>query len=159
MPPSPRRGRSHREGGAALFVTALILMLVGMMSVTAIYSSERESVGGARSRSTTRTFYAADSGIELALSRLAQTPPDLRAFDVNLANGANVQSRTRQQTTPQQLEQVGLGKPPEGFSVNVGSGAGYVSRVYRVTATATAGGSTVELEAKLSRTEPEASGY
>jgi hypothetical protein len=154
-----RYDRIRREGGAALFVTALILMLVGMLAVTAIYSSERESVGGARSRSTARTFYAADAGIQLALSRLAQTPPDLTSFDVDLAEEANVQSRTREQAAPQPIEQVGVGAPPEGYSLNVGSGGGYVSRVYRVNATARAGGSTVELEAKLSRTEPEAGGY
>jgi hypothetical protein len=124
-----RHDRTRREGGAALFITALILMLVGMLAVTAIYSSERESVGGARSRSTARTFYAAE------------------------------QSRTREQAAPQPIEQVGVGAPPEGYSLNVGSGGGYVSRVYRVNATARAGGSTVELEAKLSRTEPEAGGY
>lgn len=150
---------SRREGGAALFVTALILMLVGMLAVTAIYSAERESVGGARSRSIARTFYAADAGIQLALSHLAQTPPDLNAFDVDLAGGSNVQSRTREQLAPQPLEQVGIGAPPEGYALNVGAGAGYVSRIYRAHATATGAGSTVELEAKLSRTEPEASGY
>lgn len=148
-----------RQGGAALFITALILMLVGMLAVSSIYNSEQESVGGARARSTSRTFYAADSGVQLALTRLAESPPDLRAFDIELADEANVQSRSRQEATPQELKQVGLGEPPEGYSVNVGTSAGYINRIYLVRTTATAGGSTVELEAKLSRTEPEAAGY
>ena len=148
-----------RQGGAALFITALILMLVGMLAVTSIYNSEQESVGGARARSTSRTFYAADAGIQLALTRLAESPPDLTSFDIDLADGANVQSRSRQEATPVELKQVGLGKPPEGYGVNVGSSAGYINRIFLVRTTATSGGSTVELEAKLSRTEPEAAGY
>ena len=155
----PDRDRIRRQGGAALFITALILMLVSLLAVTAIYNSEQESLGGARSRNTSRTFYAADAGIQLALSRLSQSPPNLTPFDINLVGGANMQSRSREQATPQVLKQVSLGEPPEGYSVNVGSGAGYINRVFLVNVTATSGGSTAELEAKLSRTEPEAAGY
>jgi hypothetical protein len=150
---------SKRERGAALLITSIVLVLVSMITLAAISHSEKEATGSARSRSSTRAFYAADAGVELALSRLRQSPPDLTAFDVDLADGANVQSRSRAEATPQSLDQVGTGETPEGYAVNVGSGAGYSNRVYLVNVTSSAGGSTIEVEAKLIRGDASALGY
>ncbi len=150
---------SKREHGSALLVTSIVLVLVSMLALAAMTQSERESTGSARSRSSTRAFYAADAGVELALSRLKQSPPDLSAFDVDLADGANVQSRSRAEATPHSLDQVGTGETPEGYAVNVGSGAGYSNRVYLVNVTSSAGGSTIEVEAKLIRGDASALGY
>ena len=82
-----RRGPEKREQGMALLLSAVILMLVSMLAFSALQHSEQEATSGARSRSSLRTIYAADAGIELALSRLTQSPPDLSAFSVGLANG------------------------------------------------------------------------
>jgi hypothetical protein len=140
-------------------VTAIVLVLISMLSLAALDSASQENTAGARSRSTTRSLHVADAGVQLALSRLSQSPPDLTAFDIDLTDGANVQSRTRSETTPQDLGQAGIGEAEEGYAVNVGVGAGFVHRVYRLNVTATAGGSTAEVEAKLSRSEADAISY
>jgi Tfp pilus assembly protein PilX len=142
----------------ALLVTAMVLVLVSMLTLGAINHSEQESTGGSRSRSGTRAFYGADAGVELALSRLSQSPPNLNSFDIDLA-GTNVQSRSRSESTPQNLDQVGLGETPEGETLNAGAGAGYTNRVYLVNVTASSGGSTIEVEAKLVRGDADALGY
>ena len=158
--PDPTRDPRRHQRGAALFVTVLVLVLVGLLALAAIQHSEQESTSSARSRSTTRSLHAADGGIELALSRLGGSPPNLNAFDLDLTTtGSNAQSRTRTQGTPQPLNQVGLGSTPDGYALNLGEGAGYVNRIYLVNVTGTAAGSTTELEAKLTRTEVEATGY
>ena len=149
-----------REQGAALLITSLILVVVGALAFTSMRNSEMESTSGARSRGNTRTFYAADAGIQLAMSRLTQDPADLSAFDVNLANSLNIQSRTRSETTPQALDQIGLGGVAEGESLGTGAGVGTVTRVYLVTVTASSpNGATAEVEAKINRTSAEATGY
>ena len=152
--------RRKREGGVALLLTSVILVLVSALAFTAIRNSEQESTAAARSRTTTRTFHAADAGIQLAMSRLSQDPVDLSAFDVTLASGATVQSRSREEAGPSTLDQVGLGDTVEGEQLNADAGAGTISRVYLVTVTATSpNGSVTELEAKVSRTSAEATGY
>jgi Tfp pilus assembly protein PilX len=149
----------RRQGGSALIVVVFVLTIVSFLSISAMRNSERESTVGGRSRSTSRTLAAADAGLQLALSRLAQNPPNLNSFDVDLADGANVQSRARGDAGPQILNQLRLGTRKEGYGVGVGSGVGFVTRVFLVNATATAGGSTVELQAKLGRSAVEAVGY
>ena len=159
-PRSCDRGTSRREAGAALLVTALVLMVVSLLGFAAIRNSEQESSASARSRATTRSLYAADAGVQLALSRLSQNPPNLTAFSVNLVDGVTLESRARTETNPVDLDQVNQavgGK--EGFSVNVGAGSKYVSRVFQVNVTSTGGGSTTEVEARLNRIGPEGTGY
>ena len=105
------------------------------------------------------SFHAADAGVQLALSRLAQSPPNLNAFDIDLPEGANMQSRSRVEAVPRDLSQVGLGATPEGYALNVGTGVGALQRVYVVNVTSSFRDSTTELEAKLARIEVEATGY
>jgi Tfp pilus assembly protein PilX len=157
---APRARNNKREGGAALLITAIILVVVGALAFTSIRQSEQESTGSARSRASTRTFYAADAGVQLAEARLAQDPPDLSAIDIVLANGEVVQSRTRSDAVAQTLDEVGLGEAIEGEALNAGAGSATITRVYRVTVTATsANGSTSEVEAKINRTSAEGIGY
>lgn len=154
------RMRARRQGGAALLVTTLVLLLVGMLALTSIKDSEQESTAGARSRATARTLYAADAGIHLALSRLSQTPPDLNSFDVDMADGANVQSRSRSQAGPVAIQQVSIGQAEDGYALNVGGGASSLTRIYQVNVTASyANAAAAELEARLNRTEVVATGY
>ena len=93
------------------------------------------------------------------MSRLTQSPPNLSAFNVVLAGGASVASKERTDLVPKDIEQVGIGTPSEGFSLNLGAGVTSVTRVYEIHTTATTGGSTVELEAKLTRAGADAGGY
>ena len=160
MTPPDSRTEQRHERGSALIVTTLILLLVGMLVLTSIKDSEQESTAGGRARASSRTLYAAEAGVQLALTRLVQTPPNLDAFDINMADGANVQSRTRTEVSPSAIDQVGVGETTEGFALNVGGGATSLNRVYEVNVTATYGNAaTAELEARLRREEAVASGY
>lgn len=155
----PTHSHSRSERGIALLLTSMCLLLISLLSINAIRNSDEESTAGARSRSTARSLHAADAGFQLALARLTQSPPNLNPFDVDLVQGANVQSRTRSDTSPQVLTQTGTSTPGEGFGINVDSGVQNVRRVYLVTVTSAAGGSSAELEAKLSRDSADATGY
>ena len=121
--------KKHQEG-LALLTTSIVLLLVAMLAMAALRDSQRESTSGARSRAATRTIHAADAGVQLARAHLLESPPHLLPINVTLG-GATIQSRTRSQTTPVQLDQVGLGDVPEGYSVNLGAaGATYLNRIY-----------------------------
>ena len=150
---------SRAEQGTALLITMMVLLLVSLLAVTGLERSGEESTSGARLRASTRTLHAADSGIRLALSRITQSPPDLSAFTLNLAGGAKVESRQRSGLAPEDIEQLGLGSPTEGYGLSIGMGVRSVTRVYRLNTTAEAAGSTVALEAKLMRSGAEATGY
>lgn len=151
--------RQKRQQGAALLVTMLILTVISLVSFAALRHSGQEANSGARSRNTTKTLYTADAGVQLALSRLTQSPPELSSFDIDLPGGGNLQSRAREQGSPVPIDQVGLGASREGYALNVGAGVQSLSRVYLVNVTATSGGSTAEVEAKLTRTSADATGY
>ena len=153
------RNRVKREGGTALLVTAIMILMVSLLALTSLRHTEEESTASARSRAAQRTLAAADAGVEFALNRIQQFPPNLNAFSVALSDGVDVESRTREESTAQSLPQVGLGESPEGYSLNVGSDAGYISRVFRVDVTAFTGTATAEVQAKLSRLEAGAGGY
>ncbi len=153
------RVTKHQEG-LALLTTSIVLLLVAMLAVAALRDSERESTSGARSRAATRTLHAADAGIQVARAHLTESPPDLVSINLSMGN-ATIQSRTRAQTTPLDLDQMeGFGEVPEGYAVNLGTtGAAYVNEIYRVNITATTGSSAAELEAKLSRLAVDGQGY
>lgn len=155
-----RRNGPRRERGAALLVTSLVLLLVGMLAIASIQDAEQESTAGGRARATTRTLYAADAGIQLALGRLSQSPPNLNAFDIDMADGANIQSRSRTQAMPATIKPVGSTSGEEGYALNVGAGASSTTTVYQVNVTASyANAAAAELEARLNRTEVVATGY
>ncbi len=153
------RVTKHQEG-LALLTTSIVLLLVAMLAFAALRDSQRESTSGGRSRAATRIVHAADAGIQVARAHLTETPPDLVSINLSMGN-ATIQSRTRAQTTPLDLDQTeGFGEVPEGYSVNLGStGAVYLNRIYRVNITANTGSSAAELEAKLSRLSVDGQGY
>ncbi len=129
------RGQEHAHGrrceqGVALIITVLMLSLVGAIAIAAIEHSGEELASGGRTRASTRTLHAANAGIEFALNRLAQSPPNTDAFDITLPNGVNVQSRSRDDAGPQPIVSV-------------------ASELFLVNVTATApDGSTAEIEIK-----------
>lgn len=151
--PRDRRG----EQGVALLITVILILLVGILVLTSIAHSGDESVAGARARSTARALHAADGGMQLALARIAQDPPNTSAIDITIGN-LSVQSRTRAQGAAQPLDSLGQGPPPEGYGVNMGSG--YVSELFRVDMTSLGPtGSTAQLESKLYRFAGVSGGY
>ena len=141
-------------------IVTFALTIMSFLALSGLRNSDREALTASRSRNTTRTLAAADAGLQLALGRLAQSPPDLNAFDVDLADGANVQSRGRSDTAPQDLKEVGSSQSgQEGYGMAIGGSIGGINRIYLVATTATTGGSTVELEAKLTRSGVDEIGY
>ncbi len=147
------------EQGMALLITVMVLLLISAIGVAAINHAGAELSETGRTRATSVTFHGADAGIQLALGHLAQVPADLTPVNLNLGGGLNVQSRTRTETSPKPLTQVGLGPPPDGVELNVGSGVGSVSRLYVVDMTATLANAQVELQAKLNRLDVGGGGY
>jgi hypothetical protein len=147
--------RSNREArdedGIALITVVLILALVSTLAVSAIEQTGQELQAGGRSRATTRALFAADSGVQLAMDRVT-SPRDLTPIDFTLNDGTTshaVQSRARDVAAPQDIAQEGFGEPPEGYSINLGSG--FVNEVFRVNVTASSnpGNTLAEVEAKL----------
>jgi hypothetical protein len=137
----------RRESGVALLITVILILLVGVLVLTSIGHSGDESEAGARSRSAARALYAADGGMQLALSRVTQIPANVNPIDITIDN-LTIQSRTRAEVGAQPLDSLGSGPPPEGYGVNTGSG--YVSEVFLVDITSLGPtGSTVELQSKL----------
>jgi Tfp pilus assembly protein PilX len=161
MKPGERPGKrpGRRQEGAALIVAVVTLLMVAMIGINALKSSQEESTSGGRARNATHTLHVADAGVQFAVARLAQTPPNLSAFSVNV-DGATVQSRARSQGSPQNLVQEAMSSPPEGFAINVGSDSSFAGRVYQVNVTATSGtGSVAEVEARFSRLDSGGSAY
>jgi hypothetical protein len=146
------------EQGIAMILTILLLLLISGIGIAAVEHSGSESIMSGSARRWTRTFFAADAGIQMALSQIAQTPPDLNQFNFQLENGAtNVWSGTPGGGL-QPIESVGVGAPPDGYSINVGSG--YQSRLYKANATARGPAqATVELEAKFAKLDSGGGGY
>jgi hypothetical protein len=141
-----------REQGIALVTAVLLLLLVAATAISAIDFSGRELQAGGRARASMRTLYAADAGVQYALQRV-QPPTDLTSFTINVNSELTVESRERSQGSPQPIGEAGVGEPPDGYAINVGSG--FVSEVYDINVTATgANGATSELEAKLSSLKP-----
>ena len=147
---------SGRQDGIALIITILILLLVSTIGIASIEHSGGEFSSAGRARASTVALYGAEAGLQLAINQFAQEPADLTAVNVTLDDGTGVQSGTRADTAPQPLTKGGTGLPPEGYSLNAGSG--YVNRRYRAEVTArTTGGSAVELESLFAKLE--AGGY
>lgn len=147
----------RRERGVTLLVTVVMILLVGILVLTSIGHSGDESAAAARARATARALHAADGGMQLALARVTDEPPNTNPIDITVGD-LSVQSRTRAQATPQALGSLGSGPPPEGYGINTGSG--YVSELFLVDITSSGPtGSTAELQSKLYRFSGSAGGY
>jgi hypothetical protein len=145
-----RRG-GREESGIALVTAVLLLLLVAATAISSIDFSGRELQAGGRARATMRTLYAADAGIQFALQQV-QPPTDLSAFDLDVG-GIEVQSRERDVVGEQDIDEAGVGEPPEGYAINIGSG--FINELYDINVTAVgANGSTAELEAKVGALRP-----
>jgi hypothetical protein len=162
MPDGPLERRNHafgarREGGFALITAVLLLLLISATVINTIDFSGEEYQSGGRARASTKNLYAADAGIQLGLSRLTQ-PRDLSAFSHTLSDGTVIESRARDEAAPKDIESVGIGEPPEGYGINIGSG--YVNELFLLTVTAeAANGGVTELESKMSSLQPNSGAY
>ncbi len=146
-----------REGGLALVTAVLILILVSTVAISGLKSSEQELRSGGRSRSSLNSFYAAEAGVEYAENRI-RAPRDLSAFSFTLTDGTTVQSRSRDQSTPQDIAEAGLGNPPPGYSLNIGSG--FQNELFEMNVTASrANLPTSEIEVKVGILTTNAGAY
>ena len=153
---TPARGRHARSDrgrrGVAMISVLLVMSIVILLAIGAIDFSERELRAGGQSRAVGNSLYAAEAGVEFATNRLLP-PRDLSAFTFNLADGTTVQSRSRDDSTPQDIGVGGLGSPPAGYSVNIG--AGFVNETFQVNITAGATSKpTTEVEVRLGLLTP-----
>lgn len=143
--PVPRR-RRERESGIAMITVVLIIFLLMASALSAVDFTEQESRASGQSRATMRSLYAADAGIQLAISRVATQ--DFSAFSFNLADGTNVESRSRSDAAAQPLADGLAGGVPDGMGFGVG--IGYQLMVYPMNVTAAGRNDlTSELEAKV----------
>jgi len=154
---SDRIRSKRRESGFALVTAVVILVLVSGVVVNLISYSSQELQAGGRLRATLKNLYAADSGVQLSMQRI-QLPRDLSAFSYNLTDGTLVESRGRSDAAAMPIEAVGIGAPPDGYSINVGSG--FVNELFLLNVTAQAvNRGVVELETKLGSLQPNAGAY
>ncbi len=138
--------RMSRQDGIALITTVLVLVLVAATAIAAISNSEEEFKAGGRSRAVFRSLYAAEAGVQFAENRILP-PRDLTAFSFNL-NSVTIESRKRDDTTTSPIVPGGLGKPPPGYSINIG--AGFANEIFEVNVTAEgASVPTSEIEVRL----------
>jgi hypothetical protein len=140
----------RREGGIAMITVVLIIFLLMASALSSVDFTEQESRASGQSRATMRSLYAADAGIQLAMSRVETG--DFSAFSVALTDGTVVESRRRTDGAPQPIagggSDVQAGPPPDGFQF--GEGGGFAMQVYPLNATAVGNNDlTSELEAKV----------
>jgi hypothetical protein len=146
-----------RQGGIALVTAVLLLLLISGTIVSTIEFSGGEYQAGGRARATSRNLYAADSGVQLGFIRVA-APRDLSPFTFTLSDGTTVESRARSDASAQPIAAAGIGQPPDGYAINVGTG--YVNELFDLNVTASSpAGSVSELESKLALLQPNSGGY
>jgi len=146
-----------QERGIALITAVLLLLLVSATAISSIDFSGQEFQAGGRARAAMKNLYAADSGVQLGLQRI-QPPRNLTAFSFALSNGTVVESRSRSDAAPQDIAEAGVGKPPEGYAINLG--AGFVNEIFLLNVTAVAPDrGLAEIEAKLGSLQPNSGTY
>jgi hypothetical protein len=144
------RKSTDGEQGVAMILAILLLLLLSGIGVAVLDHSGEESAVTGRTRRSSFTFYAADSGIQLSIARVSLFPPQLNPFTATFADGTTVQTGARSSMAPQPIEKTNVGAPPDGYSIKLDSG--YVTETYRATISAFGpGNSSAELEAKYAK--------
>lgn len=77
--PNPRRPTLGSESGSAYILALLVLLILSVVGLALIFVTETESQIGDSERILARTFYAAESGIPVAVAR-RQTLGDYAPF-------------------------------------------------------------------------------
>jgi type II secretory pathway component PulK len=133
----------------AMLLTLLVLVAMSAIAVSAIERSGEESAVSGRARRSARAFHAADGGVQVALRRLFQSPPQTAAFSFTTTDGTLYRTGVRSDPSPQDIEEVGDAPPPDGFSICVDDGC-FHTGLFRAEISAFApDGSSAELEAQI----------
>jgi hypothetical protein len=147
---------AKRQEGVALLITVFVLLLIGAVAIAAIDQSGDEATSSARTRAAMRALLAADAGVEVAIGQLANL--DDSPFDLDIGDGIQVQSRTRDDVVPQEITLASPGgPPPDEYGLPSAAGTtygetGYFTDVYLINVTSsTPDGSVAQVEARLGR--------
>jgi hypothetical protein len=147
---------ARNQEGVALLVTVFVLLLVGTVAIAAIGQSGQEAASSARTRAAMRALLAADAGVEVAIGHLAVS--DESPFDVDIGGGIRVQSRTRDDASPQELTLASPGgPPPDEYGLPTAGGStygetGFFTDVFLINVTSSLpDGSVAQVEARLGR--------
>jgi Tfp pilus assembly protein PilX len=150
--------RARGEDGIALILAVLLLLLVSGIGIAAIDHAGEDAAVTGRSRRTSTTFYAADAGVHLTISRLTRFPPDVSAFSLTTPHGTVIRSGPRTATVAQPIQQLGSSAPPDGFAIGVGGG--YSVDTYKTEVTAIGpDNATQEVEGKFYSLSAGSGGY
>ncbi len=125
--------RHRREGGVALLVAVLMLVLMGLLGMSAMDSVMRDrQIAGYTSRARA-ALYAADAGVAAALDLIQSTtvPTALAPGDclsATLANGSLLNGTTysSDSTAPNQLCVIASSEPCSELDASIEVGAGSV---------------------------------
>jgi type IV pilus assembly protein PilX len=123
------RHRFNRQRGAALIVGLMMLVVVTLLAVTAVSTSNTELIMAGNEQFRERAFQAAEAGIETAYRKLrsgdTDVPINVGTFldnnDVAMVHDTHDLMSTR-------IE-------PYGANVLVGNSSKFIGQVYRVTST------------------------
>ena len=147
---------AKNQEGVALLVTVFVLLLIGAVAIAAIDQSGQEAASSARTRVSMRALLAADAGVEVAIGHLAAL--DESPFDLDIGDGIRVQSRTRDDAGPQDIELASPGgPPPDEYGLPSAGGTtygetGFFTDVYLINVTSSLpDGSVAQVEARLGR--------
>ncbi len=133
------------EAGLALLVTVILLLFLSAIGLGALQSAHGEAAAGGRSARKLRTFFAADSGLNLIQDRLdmgSSQYPDTTALDERqfMPNRAGLYTEVRTGTSdnavPQEIRLVGRARR-EGDQLNVNAGNTFSFGIYRADVLAT----------------------
>jgi hypothetical protein len=139
-----------------MVMAVLLLLLVTGVGISAIHHAGSESAVTGSARRTAQTLFAADAGVQVAINQLSQPTPDLNQFTHTL-DGGDVTVRSGTRAAPGPLVAAGNGPPPDGYSINLGSG--FRSRLFRANVTAIYSNSSTELDAKFGKLTIGNGGY
>lgn len=92
LPVDLRLRRRRRESGSAYVVALLVLVLLTIFGLSLALITQTEAQIGAAEKATTRMFYAADSGLAIAVARLLTTSdPVSKILHLNATGSGTLQ--------------------------------------------------------------------
>jgi Tfp pilus assembly protein PilX len=132
-----KRTREYGERGSALIVVLMVTMLLMLLGVGLLATSETELLIAANDHWSEGAFQAAEAAVQLAVDQLDVGNADDVIEVTPLGDAFAFRSGGRDDDEPQPPEMVGTAPAP-GYAVTEGTGynpSGYVFAMYRVQGT------------------------
>jgi Tfp pilus assembly protein PilX len=146
------RPRRSGENGSAYILVLLVLVILTMVGIALTFVTQTEVQLGANERSINRTFYAAHSGVHVAVARvLVDRNYAPATFTLNSTEQDNAVATPTSDASFQDVVQiqpvVAVHDTPCNYcQVNVGKTFSYVTHAVSVTATRTGTGGATEVQ-------------